>query len=179
MDTNTIGNAIRESCQLLKEGKTLLYPSDTIWGLGCDATNAAAVEKIFDIKNRPSSKSLIVLVSNDGMLERYVKAVPEIAWEIIDNTNKPTTIVYPEAKNLAPNLIAEDGSIAIRIVKEGFCHRLIHQFNRPLVSTSANISGSPSPLTFEDIEEQITSKVDAIVGKEFYKPGSRLPQFLK
>ncbi|MFT4694969.1 MAG: L-threonylcarbamoyladenylate synthase [Urechidicola sp.] len=149
--------------EVLRNGGIILYPTDTIWGIGCDATNPEAVKKIYDLKKRESSKSMIVLLEKDTKLNRYVKQIPEIAWDIVELSEKPTTIIYPEGYNLAPNILAEDKSIAIRIVKEGFCHDLIRKFGKPLVSTSANISNSKSPLSFADIDKRILKGVDYIV----------------
>ena len=154
---------MEKAIEILRNGGVILYPSDTIWGIGCDATNPDAVNKIFELKQRSSSKSLITLLEQDTKLNRYVKEVPEIAWDIVEFTEKPTTIIYPEGYNLAPNLIAEDKSIGIRIVKKGFCHDLIRKFGKPLVSTSANISGNPTPISFEDIDTRILEGVDYIV----------------
>ncbi len=153
----------RNAFEVLKQGGTIIYNTDTIPGLGCDATNPSAVDKIFELKDRPESKSLIVLVANDSMLQRYVHQVPEVAWDIIDLADKPTTVIYPKGKNLAPNAIAEDGSIGIRMIKSGPLHRLIHQFGKPLISTSANLSGQPSPTTIAEIDPDLASKVDLIV----------------
>lgn len=154
---------IRKAIEVLNNGGVILYPTDTIPGLGCDATNEEAAQKIFEIKNRPAQKSFIVLVSSDAMLQKYVSEIPEIAWDIIDYAEKPTTIIYPNARNLAPSIMAEDGSIGIRMVKFGEVHRLIHQFGKPLVSTSANLSGEPSPTDLSEINTEISSKVDLIV----------------
>ncbi len=153
-----------EKCiKILKNGGVILYPTDTIWGLGCDATNEEAVKKIYQIKQREDSKSLITIVSSDTMLQKYVDEVPEIAWDLLDLATKPTTIIYDNARLLASNTIADDGSIGIRMIKEGFCNKLVHKFNKPIVSTSANISGNPSPIKFSDIEEEIKSNVDCII----------------
>jgi L-threonylcarbamoyladenylate synthase len=170
----TLETEIQNALQALREGKTILYPTDTIWGIGCDATNEKAVEKIFQIKKRNENKSLITLVSDDGMLNRFVKEVPEMAWDLMDANNaeedeepgKPITIIYDAARGLAKNVLAEDGSIGIRLVTRNandFCHRLIHKFGRPLVSTSANISGEPSPKSFTDISDEIKRSVDYVV----------------
>lgn len=154
---------INKSVQLLKNGKTLLYPTDTIWGLGCDATNEEAVQRIFEIKHRPKEKSLVVLVSDDAMLERFVREVPEVAWDVIDNSQRPTTIVYPEAVGLAPSVTAADGSVAIRVANDDFCREMIRKFHRPIVSTSANISGEPPAVFFDDVSEEVKENVDYCV----------------
>ncbi len=154
---------MKEAIDLLRTGGIILYPTDTIWGIGCDATNPEAVEKIFALKQRASHKSMITLLESDTKLNRYVKQIPDIAWDIVELSEKPTTIIYPEGYNVANNLLAEDKSIAVRIVKEGFCHELIKKFGKPLVATSANISDQPAPLRFEDIDKRILDGVDYIV----------------
>jgi L-threonylcarbamoyladenylate synthase len=140
-----------------------LYPTDTIWGIGCDATNEKAVEKIYQIKKREDSKSMLVLMENPALLERYVTEVPEIAWDLIEIATTPLTIIFSKAKNLAKNLIAENGSIGIRFTKEAFSSQLLQRFRRPLVSTSANISGEKSPAYFDEISEEIRNQVDYVV----------------
>lgn len=154
---------LRNALQVLRDGGVILYPTDTVWGLGCDATNTEAVQKIFDLKQRADSKSMLVLMENPNMLRSYIREVPEIAWELIEVTDKPLTIIYPGAKNLAPNLVAEDGSVGIRITTETFTEHLIQQFRRPVVSTSANLSGKPTPQNFAEIEEEILKAVDYVV----------------
>lgn len=145
----------------LQSGGTILYPTDTIWGIGCDATNTAAIQKIFEIKKRDSQKSMIILVESEKRLQNLVD-VPEMAWEIIDLSEKPVTLVYDAPKGLPKELLAADGSIGIRIVKNDFCKKLIQKLNRPLVSTSANFSGDPSPMKFSDIHPDVISAVDAV-----------------
>ena len=154
---------LKNALQVLRNGGVILYPTDTIWGLGCDATNADAVKRIFEIKQRVDSKSMLVLMENPNMLSAYIKEVPEVAWELIEVTDKPLTIIYPGAKNFAPNLIGEDGTIGIRITTETFTEHLIQQFRRPIVSTSANLSGKPSPQNFDQIGEEILTAVDYVV----------------
>jgi L-threonylcarbamoyladenylate synthase len=149
--------------KVLKAGGTLLYPTDTIWGIGCDATNATAVKKVYDLKRRPDEKSLIVLVANEKDVLRYV-AQPDLQiFEYLKKNKQPTTVIYEDAIGLADNLIGNDGSIAIRICKEEFCRYLIKRFSKPVVSTSANISGEPFPKTFADISDEIKNGVDYIV----------------
>ena len=148
--------------QILKSGGTILYPTDTIWGIGCDATNIEAVNKIFDIKKREKNKSMIILVESEKRLQNLVD-VPEMAWEIIDLSEKPVTIVYENPRGLPKELLAEDGSIGIRLVKNDFCKKLITKLNKPLVSTSANFSGDKSPLKFSDISPEIIDLVDFAV----------------
>ena len=151
--------------QILKSGGTILYPTDTIWGIGCDATNIEAVHKIFDIKKREKNKSMIILVESEKRLQDLVD-VPEMAWEIMDLSEKPVTIVYENARGLPKELLAEDGSIGIRLVKNEFCKKLISKLNKPLVSTSANFSGDKSPLKFSDISPEIISLVDYTVEED-------------
>lgn len=170
---------LQESLNSLTNGKTILYPSDTIWGIGCDATNPDAVSKIYALKNRIESKALICLVSDFEMLEKYVVSVPEKAKKIISEAVKPTTIIYNNPRNFAQNLLAENGSIAIRITTSGFAHELITQFNKPIVSTSANISGEPSPKSFEEISEGILKGVDYIVNLPDIKTDNRPSTIIK
>ena len=147
----------------LKEGKTILYPTDTVWGLGCDATKKEAVKKIYTLKNREESKSLIILVSSIDMLKKYV-SVPQKALEILKQTNKPTTIIYQNPNGLADNVISkEDNSVAVRIVEDDFCKALIENYGKPIVSTSANVSGEPTPKSFSKISKPILDGVDYIV----------------
>ena len=154
---------IKTALAVLQKGGVILYPTDTIWGLGCDACNEEAVRRIYDIKNRVDSKSMLVLMENAALLERYVEEVPEIAYDLIELTDKPLTIIYDGAKNLAKNLIAEDGSIGIRLTTEQFSSDLIRRFKRPIVSSSANISGKPSPACFAEIAQEIIDSVDYVV----------------
>jgi L-threonylcarbamoyladenylate synthase len=151
---------IDAAVKVLKDGGVILYPTDTIWGLGCDATNEDAVKRIFDIKQRADSKSLITLVSGVEMLERYVEEVPEMAYTLVDVNDKPMTIIYPKGVGLAPNVVAEDGSAAIRIPMSQFCIELIKRFEKPIVSTSANISGDEPAIDFEDVNAEIIDCVD-------------------
>lgn len=154
---------IKAALDVLQKGGVILYPTDTIWGLGCDACNEDAVKRIYAIKNRIDSKSMLVLMENAALLERYVAEVPEIAYDLIELSEKPLTIIYDGAKNLAKNLIADDGSIGIRLTTEAFSGDLIRRFKRPVVSTSANISGKPSPACFDEIEQEIIDAVDYVV----------------
>ena len=148
--------------QTLKSGGTILYPTDTIWGIGCDATNIDAIEKIFEIKKREKTKSMIILVETEKRLQDLVD-VPEMAWEIMDLSEKPVTIIYDHPRNLPKELLAEDGSIGIRLVKNDFLKKLISKLNKPLVSTSANFSGEKSPMKFSDISHEIVDSVDFVV----------------
>lgn len=155
---------IKKACQVMNEGGVILYPTDTIWGIGCDATNEEAVRRVYEIKQRSDSKAMLVLVDSPVKVDFYVRDVPEIAWDLIELADKPLTIIYSGARNLASNLLAEDGSVGIRVTGEAFSKRLCQQFRKAIVSTSANISGQPSPGNFSEISEEIKSAVDYIVG---------------
>ena len=148
----------------MREGGVILYPTDTIWGIGCDATNEDAVRRVYEIKQRQDSKAMLVLVDSSVKVDFYVRDVPEAAWDLIDLADKPLTIIYSGARNLAANLLAEDGSVGIRVTNEDFSKRLCQQFRKAIVSTSANISGQPSPKNFSEISEEVKSAVDYIVG---------------
>jgi L-threonylcarbamoyladenylate synthase len=154
---------IHKALETLIKGGTILYPTDTIWGIGCDGTNETAVHKVYKLKKRADTKSMLVLVKDIDMISDYVKNIPDAVSNISSSENKPLTIIYPAAKNLAPNLIAEDGSIGIRIVRDPFCLRLISEFNKPIVSTSANISGKLSPKKFSEVDAELINKVDYVV----------------
>ena len=147
--------------ETLKSGGIILYPTDTIWGIGCDATDDEAVMKIFKLKNRDQNKPLIILVESEKRLQDLVE-VPAIAWDIMDLSEKPITIVYDAPKGISKNLMADDGSIGIRLVKDEFCKRLISKLNKPIVSTSANFSGEKSPKSFADISQKLINEVDAV-----------------
>ena len=153
----------QQALSVLREGGIILYPTDTVWGIGCDASNPEAVKKVYDLKNRADSKALITLVASEIMLERTVIDMPDIAWDLIDAAEKPLTIIYQEVKGIAHNAIAEDGSCAIRLPKDNFCQQLVQRLGKPLISTSANTSGSPTPQSFQDIEPSILSGVDYVV----------------
>ncbi|PVX57470.1 L-threonylcarbamoyladenylate synthase [Hallella colorans] len=153
---------IKKAVEVLKNGGVILYPTDTVWGIGCDATNAEAVAKVYAIKKRDDSKALICLVDSDARLQRYVRQVPNIAWDLIDAAVKPTTIILDGAVNLAPNLIADDGSIALRITNEPFSHQLCYRFQKAIVSTSANISGEPAAQNYQDISQELLDSVDYV-----------------
>lgn len=148
----------------MREGGVILYPTDTIWGIGCDATNEDAVRRVYEIKQRQDSKAMLVLVDSSVKVDFYVRDVPEVAWDLIDLADKPLTIIYSGARNLAANLLAEDGSVGIRVTNEDFSKRLCQQFRKAIVSTSANISGQPSPKNFSEISEEVKSAVDYILG---------------
>ncbi len=158
-----IDSEVKKAARIILSGGVLLYPTDTIWGIGCDATNARAVQRIYEIKQRSDSKSMLVLMSDIKMLARYLREIPPKALELINSASKPTTLIYPEAINLATNMVAEDGSVGIRITSDDFCKKLIELTDLPIVSTSANISGNPSPDTFSSIETNILDQMGHIV----------------
>lgn len=171
---------LKKSEQILKNGKLLLYPTDTVWGIGCDATNPNAVQKVYNLKQRDDSKALICLVSSIEMLKDYVENVPAEAIEIIlKNTKKPTTIIYYANQKLAKNLLAEDGSVAIRVCQTDFCQQLINKFGKPIISTSANISGFPTPQNYNQIQPEILKGVDYVVNLQKSKKNAQPSQILK
>ncbi len=154
---------IKNAVDCMRKGGVILYPTDTIWGIGCDATNAEAVAKVYQIKQRDDAKALICLVDSDARLQRYVRNVPAVAWDLIDaTTDKPTTLILDHAVNLAPNLISEDGSVGIRITHEPFSHELCYRMQKAIVSTSANISGHPAAQNYRDIDPAILDAVDYV-----------------
>ena len=154
---------INESLTVLREGGIILYPTDTIWGLGCDPTNLSAVERIYKIKSRDRNKSLLILVDGEQMLDRYVEEIPEIAYQLYSVSDDPLTIIYPKGKNLAPGVCSDDGSVGIRICRDEFCSELIRRFRKPVISTSANLSGKPSPKNFDEIDKSVINSVDFAV----------------
>ena len=160
---SNINTEIHNAYEIIKEGGIILYPTDTVWGIGCDASNEKAVAKIYALKNREESKSMICLMNSEKMVYNVFKDIPEVAWEILDLSEKPTTLILDKPRNVAKNLIAEDNSLAIRIVKEPFCFKLMEKMERPLVSTSANISGMYTPKTFKEISTEILKGVDYVV----------------
>lgn len=168
-------NDIKAAVEVLKSGGLILYPTDTIWGIGCDATNPEAVAKIYKLKQREDTKSMLVLIENPNLLNIYLEQVPEIAWDLIDVTDKPLTIIYPKAKNLAKNLVDADGKIGIRVVKHTFCERLLQAFRKPIVSTSANISGQPSPKCFNQIDKEIVNGVELVVPQIYQESKNPVP----
>lgn len=162
-----------QALETLRSGGLILYPTDTIWGIGCDATNEEAVQRVFDLKGRQKEKSMILLLHNDNQLASYVSEVPEVAYELIEVSDRPLTIIYSNGKNLAPSVLAADGSVGIRVVDHPFCTPLLQRFRKPIVSTSANLSGEPAPKSFHDIDERIKSGVDYVVkyGQELIGDG--------
>lgn len=159
-----------ENClKALHEGQTILYPTDTIWGIGCDATNEEAVKKIVNIKGNRENKSFIILLYSDFQIESYVNRVPEVAYQLLEYAEKPLTLILSNAKNLAPSAIGADGSIGLRIVKHPFCEQLLQRFRKPIVSTSANFGGELSPANFEEIDPKLIEKIDYVAqyGRQF------------
>lgn len=154
---------IKKIVEVLEAGGIILYPTDTVWGIGCDATNAAAVQKIYALKNRADSKSMLLLTDSMAKVQAYVQEIPDVVWDLVECADKPLTIIYPQGKNVATNLLAQDGSIGIRITNEPFSKRLCERFKKPIVSTSANVSGMPTPATFAEISDQIKNGVDYVV----------------
>lgn len=168
---------VKKAVEVMRAGGIILYPTDTVWGIGCDATNPEAVKKVYEIKRRDDSKALISLVDSDVRLQRYVRNVADVTWNMIELSEKPLTIIFDNVTGLATNLIAEDGSAGIRITKEEFSRELCFRFQKPIVSTSANISGEPTPRTFAEISDEIKEAVDYVVKynrqcKEKHKPSS-------
>ena len=189
MDSTPI---IQEAVEILRKGGVILYPTDTVWGIGCDATNEAAVARVFEIKRRSEAKSLVLLACDLDMVAKHVKQIPSIAIDLVEVNDAPMTIIYPGAQYLAPNAVAEDGSVGIRIplvledemkgnlTAGAFCRELVRRLRRPLVSTSANISGEPTPASFAEISEEIKSAVDYVVPKPFgYGATGRSSQIIK
>lgn len=154
---------IKKAIKVMTDGGVILYPTDTIWGIGCDATNEKAVARVYEIKRRIDSKALICLVDNAVKIDFYVDTPPEVAFDLIEASDKPLTIIYDNGRNLAPNLLAEDGSIGIRVTEEEVSQQLCRQFRKAIVSTSANISGEPSPQCFDDVSDEIRQAVDYIL----------------
>lgn len=158
----TLEDDIKNAIDVMRKGGVILYPTDTVWGIGCDATDEKAVARVYEIKKRNDSKALICLVDSDARLQRYVRNVPNVAWDLMELATKPTTIIFDQAVNLAPNLIAEDGSIAMRITKEPFSKMLCYRFQKPIVSTSANISGEPAAQNYCDLSPELIDAVDYV-----------------
>ena len=158
-----INQEVHKAFETIQNGGIILYPTDTVWGIGCDATNAEAVKKIYALKQREESKSMIVLMNGETMMYNVFKESPEVAWQILDLSEKPTTLILDNPKNIASNIIAEDNTLGIRLVKEPFCFKLMERMKKPLVSTSANISGMPTPKSFKEISPEILNGVDYVV----------------
>jgi L-threonylcarbamoyladenylate synthase len=166
---------LAKALKVVQEGGIILYPTDTIWGIGCDATNTEAVKKIYQLKRRDEAKSMIILLDTDNKLESYIQEVPSIAYDLIEFAENPLTLIMPGAKNVSPALISADGSLGVRIVKHDFCQQLIQRLRKPLVSTSANMSGRPSPQNFGQIEPEIIDGVDYVVDLEQYDTERKKP----
>lgn len=168
---------IKKAIEVLRKGGVILYPTDTVWGIGCDATNAEAVKRVYEIKKRADSKALICLVDSESRLCRYVRNVADVTWDMIELSTKPLTVIFDNATGLAENLLAEDGSVGIRVTREEFSKELCYRFQKPIVSTSANISGEPTAMTFDEIDDEIKNAVDYVVRynqrcKEKHMPSS-------
>ena len=174
-----INQEIQNAYQVIQNGGIILYPTDTVWGIGCDATNPEAVKKIYELKKREESKSMIVLMNGEKMMYNVFKDIPEVAWQILDLSEKPTTLILDKPKNVAPNIIAEDQTLAVRIVKEPFCFKLMERMKRPLVSTSANISGEPTPKSFKEISPEIIKGVDYVVNLHHEKIAGKPSTIIK
>lgn len=165
--------------EALKTGKTILYPTDTIWGIGCDATNESACQRILEIKQRPENKSFILLADSFQMIEKYIPEFPSVCYDLADLSDKPLTIIYPNAQGLAPSVLAKDGSVGIRLTKDPLCIALIRSIRKPIVSTSANLSGEPFPTNFANIDPYIKSHVDAIAKTRMNEELSKPSQIIK
>src|SRR6187431_80876 len=158
-----INQEVLKAFEVIKEGGIILYPTDTVWGIGCDATNPEAISKIYKLKQRAETQSMICLMNGEKMIYNVFKEIPEVAWQIMDFSENPTTLILDQPRNVAPNIIAPDNTLGIRIVKEPFCFKLMERMKKPLVSTSANISGQPTPKSFKEISPEIIKGVDYVV----------------
>ncbi len=163
IEKTDINQEVQKAFEIIANGGIILYPTDTVWGIGCDATNELAIEKIYALKKRAESKSMIVLMNGEKMMYQVFKNIPEVAWQIIDLSEKPTTLILDKPQHIAKNIIAEDETLGVRIVKEPFCFKLMERMKKPLVSTSANISGMPTPKSFKEIAPEIIKGVDYVV----------------
>ena len=172
-------NEINNCLNVLKKGGLILYPTDTVWGIGCDATNFEAVEKIFQLKKRIDNKSMICLVGDFKMLNQYIEEIPEVTYDIIKYAVKPTTIIYDRPLHIAENLIAKDNSLAVRVVREGFCNKLMRKLKKPIVSTSANLSGKAAPNNFLEINKAILEGVDYVVNLDRKNTTSKPSSIIK
>lgn len=170
---------IHKAFEVIQSGGIILYPTDTVWGIGCDATNADAVAKIYKLKQRAETQSMIVLMNGEKMLYNVFKDIPEVAWQILEVSDKPTTLILDQPRNIAPNLIAADNTLGMRLVKEPFCYKLLERMKKPLVSTSANLSGKPTPMSFKDIDPVIIKGVDYVVNLHRDKIGGKPSTIIK
>lgn len=172
-------NEIEKAFEVIKEGGIILYPTDTIWGIGCDPKDEKALERINQLKNRTKDKNFIVLVESERLLNRYAKVIPEVCFDLIDYTDRPLTIIYPKGQFVAKQVLADDGSIGVRVVKDEFCSKLIQKLKSGIISTSANISGEKSPTSFEEISDTIKNGVDYIVNLPLSKKDAAPSQIIK
>lgn len=176
---NDISTEVHNAFEVINQGGIILYPTDTVWGIGCDATNPEAVAKVYALKKRADSQSMIVLMNGEKMLYNVFKDIPEVAWQILDATDKPTTLILDNPRNVAPAIVAKDNSLGMRLVKEPFCFRLLERMKKPLVSTSANISGQPTPASFKEISQEIIAGVDYIVNLDKNKVSGKPSAIIK
>ncbi len=174
-----INSEVHKAYEVISNGGIILYPTDTVWGIGCDATNPEAVAKIYALKKRAETQSMIVLMNGEKMMYNVFKEIPEVAWQLLDLAEKPTTLILDNPRNVAPNIIAEDKSLGVRIVKEPFCFKLLERMRKPLVSTSANISGQPTPKTFKEISPEIIKGVDYVVNLQHDKIAGKPSTIIK
>jgi L-threonylcarbamoyladenylate synthase len=174
-----INQEIQNAYEVIKEGGIILYPTDTVWGIGCDATNPEAVAKIYKLKQRAETQSMICLMNGEKMMYNVFKEIPEVAWQILDLSENPTTLILDKPRNVAPNIIAPDNTLGIRLVKEPFCFKLMERMKKPLVSTSANISGQPTPKSFKEISPEIIKGVDYVVNLHHDKIGGKPSTIIK
>ncbi len=174
-----MNDEIHKAYEVIQNGGIILYPTDTVWGIGCDATNADAVAKIYALKKRSETQSMIVLMNGEKMIYNVFKEIPETAWQIMDLSDKPTTLILDNPRNVAPNLISADKSLGMRLVKEPFCFKLMERMKKPLVSTSANISGEPTPMSFKEISPEIIKGVDYVVNLHRDKVGAKPSTIIK
>ncbi|MHA3788753.1 L-threonylcarbamoyladenylate synthase [Flavobacterium hauense] len=179
MNTPDINTEVHNAFEVIKNGGIILYPTDTVWGIGCDASNPEAVKKIYELKQREETKSMIVLMNSDRMMHTVFSNIPEVAWQILDLSEKPTTIILDNPRNVAANLIAEDKTLGVRLVKEPFCFKLMERMKKPLVSTSANISGMHTPNSFKEIDRHILDGVDYIVNLHHDKIAAKPSTIIK
>ena len=179
MSTPDVNTEVHNAFEVIKNGGIILYPTDTVWGIGCDASNPEAVKKIYALKQREESKSMIVLMNSDRMMHTVFSQIPEVAWQILDLSEKPTTLILDNPRNVAANLIAEDKTLGVRLVKEPFCFKLMERMKKPLVSTSANISGMPTPNSFKEINRVILDGVDYVVNLHHEKIAAKPSTIIK
>lgn len=179
MNTPDINTEVHNAFEVIKNGGIILYPTDTVWGIGCDASNPEAVKKIYALKQREETKSMIVLMNSDRMMHNVFSQIPEVAWQIMDLSEKPTTLILDNPRNVAANLIAEDKTLGVRLVTEPFCYKLMERMKKPLVSTSANISGMPTPNSFKQISQLILDGVDYIVNLHHEKIAAKPSTIIK